>query len=141
MQGTVYKRLFERLADLIPHLTTPREGASFYAPPRVEGDIASYCTVSRVQGSIFELEIAQDTVVEGREQPAPWMVFRVDAAGGTAELLAVEDLWRYEVVYSDDGAPNPRRSQMNLFAINNLTAMLNLGGVFRLVDAVVSVDA
>lgn len=141
MQGTLYKRLFERLTDLIPNLTAPREGASFYAPPRVEGDIASYCTVSKVQGSVCEVEIAQDTLVNGREQPAPWMVFRVDSAAGVAELLAMEDQWRYEVVYAEDDTPNPRRSQMNLFAVNNLTAMLNLGGAFRPVDAVEPINA
>ena len=41
MQGILYKRLFDRRADLIPNLTQPTEGASFYAPPGVEGDITS----------------------------------------------------------------------------------------------------
>ena len=59
MQGTLYKRLFDRPADLIPNLTQPTEGASFYAPPCVEGDITSYCTVSNVRGSVCSVEIAR----------------------------------------------------------------------------------
>ena len=141
MQGTLYQRVFDRLTDLIPNLTSPREGASFYAPLRVDGGIASYCTVSKVEGSVCEVEIAQDTLVNGKEQPEPSMVFRVDSAAGVAELLVMEDQWRYEVVYAEDDTPNPRRSQMNLFAVNNLTAMLNLGGAFHPLDAVEPVNA
>ena len=60
MQGTLYKRLFDRPADLIPNLTQPTEGASFYAPSRVEGDLTSYCAVSNVRGSVCDVEIAQE---------------------------------------------------------------------------------
>lgn len=64
MQGTHYKRLFDRPADLIPDLTLnlnhSTEGASFYAPPRVEGDITSYGAVSNVRGSVCDVEIAQE---------------------------------------------------------------------------------
>ena len=58
MQGTLYKRLFDRLADLTPDLNHSTEGASFYALPRVEGDITSYCPVSNVRGSVCGIEIA-----------------------------------------------------------------------------------
>lgn len=141
MQGTLYKRLFDRLADLIPGLTQPTEGASFHAPPRIKGDLASYCAVSNVLGRVCEVGIAQDTLVNGQALPAPWMVFRVDSEAGVAELLALEDPWRYEVAYAANSAPNPRRSQMNLLAVNNLTAMLNLVGAFRAVDVVDTTNA
>ena len=62
MQGTLYKRLFDRRADpipdLAPDLNPSTEVASFYAPPRVEGDITSYCAVSNVRGSVCGVEIA-----------------------------------------------------------------------------------
>ena len=59
MQGTLYKRLFDRRADPIPDLNPSTEGASFYAPPRVEGDITSYYAVSNVRGSVCGIEIAR----------------------------------------------------------------------------------
>jgi uncharacterized protein YqiB (DUF1249 family) len=84
---------------------------------------------------VIELEMAHDQVVKGEEQPAPWMVFRVDVVKQQAELLAVQDEWRYEVVYSEDNRANPRRIPMNLFAVNWLTIMLNLHSVFQPVVA------
>ena len=64
MQGILYKRLFDRRADsipdLAPNLNHSTEGASFYAPPRVEGDLTSYCAVSNVRGSVCGVEIAQE---------------------------------------------------------------------------------
>ena len=61
MQGILYKRLFDRRADsipdLAPNLNHSTEGAIFYAPPRVEGDLTSYCAVSNVRGSVCSVEI------------------------------------------------------------------------------------
>lgn len=128
---TIYARLYERLADLIPNLDSVTEGSTFYAAPRVEDDMSIYCAVSKVAKTVIELELAHDQVVNGEEQPAPWMVFRVDMVNKTAELLAVQDEWRYEVVYSDTDRPNPRRVPMNLFAVNWLTIMLHLHSVFQ----------
>ena len=63
MQGILDKRLFDRRADsipdLAPNLNHSTEGASFYAPPGVEGDITSYCTVSNMRGSVCSVEIAR----------------------------------------------------------------------------------
>lgn len=138
---TIYARLFERLDDLIPNLATVREGDTFYAPPKIDGDMAMFCSVSKADSPVIELELAHDEVVNGEEQPAPWMVFRVDMQNKTAELLAVQDEWRYEVVYSETDRPNPRRSPMNLFAVNWLTIMLNLHSVFQPVATPVSLQA
>lgn len=134
MPTTLQARLFERLADLIPNLTEVREGSTFYAPPRLEGDIASYCTVARKRGDVVELELAHDVMKGSEGIPAPCLSLRVDMASRTAEVLAVQDDWRYEVVYSDSGVPNPKRSALNLYAVNWLAMMINLGGVFRAVD-------
>lgn len=141
MPGNLYQRLYDRLIALIPQLSDPRERSSFFAPPRIKGDIALYCSVTRVTETSCEVEIAQDVMVEGRPQPAPWMAFRIDRQACAAELMVIEDQWRYEVVYADDGTPNPRQAQMNLFAVNGLAVMLNLGGVFRPVDVVATVEA
>lgn len=140
MQGTVYQRLYARLKELIPTLEAPKEGASFYAPARVAGDIASYCTFAKVESGKLELEIAQDSVVGGVTQPQRTMVFKVNVCEQVAELLVMEDSWRYEVAYGN-GEPNPRRSRMNVLALNSVTAMMALGGVFVPVEAAVSVEA
>jgi len=139
MQNTLYARLYERLSDLIPSLALLAEGATFYAPSRVPGDMAMYCSVSKVYGAIIEIELAHDQVVNGEDQPAPWMVFRVDTVSQTAELLAVQDEWRYEVVYSDTDRPNPRRVPMNLFAVNWLTIMSSLYVVFQPIEVLAAV--
>ena len=140
MQTTIAARLFDRLADLIPSFATSGEGAVYYAPPRLEGDIASYCTVSKACGNgVFVLELSHDIVVKGVDEPAPWMEIRVDLNSRQAELLTVQDEWRYEVVYSESGAPNPKRTQLNLYAVNWLSMMLHHGGAFRPVDVPVAV--
>lgn len=135
MNPNLFHRLYQRLSDLVPNLDNVTQGCTFFAPPRGAGDMSIYCSVSSVQGGVIELEMAHDQVVEGEEQPAPWMVFRVDVANQQAELLAVQDEWRYEVVYSEDNRTNPRRIPMNLFAVNWLTMMLNLHSVFQPVAA------
>lgn len=141
MKSTIYSRLYQRLDDLIPNLTGLTEGGTFYASPRIEGDLSMYCTVAKVALPVIELELAHDEVVNGEEQPAPWMVFRVDTLNKTAELLAVQDEWRYEVIYSDADRPNPRRAPMNLFAVNWLTIMLNLHSVFQPIATPVTLTA
>ncbi|MBO0501758.1 MULTISPECIES: hypothetical protein [Betaproteobacteria] len=135
MNPNLFHRLYQRLSDLVPDLANVTLGSTFFAPPRIAGDMSIYCSVSSVQDGVIELEMAHDQVVKGEEQPAPWMVFRVDVANQQAELLAVQDEWRYEVVYSEDNRANPRRIPMNLFAVNWLTIMLNLHSVFQPVAA------
>ena len=131
----LFDRLYQRLADLVPNLDNVTVGSTFFAPPRIAGDMSIYCSVSGAQDGVIELEMAHDQVVDGVEQPAPWMVFRVDTVNKQAELLAVQDSWRYEVVYSEDNRANPRRIPMNLFAVNWLTIMLNLHSVFQPIAA------
>lgn len=48
MRTTVYARLFDRLADLIPSLQSARAGAVFCAPPRIPDDMAVYCHLSLI---------------------------------------------------------------------------------------------
>lgn len=135
MQPTIFHRLYDRLNDLIPNLDAVNAGSTFFAPPRVAGDMSIYCAVARIDKGVIELEMAHDQVVNGEDQPAPWMVFRVDTVNKQAELLAVQDDWRYEVVYSEANRANPRRLPMNLFAVNWLTIMQNLYSVFQPVAA------
>ena len=141
MRGSVQRRLFDRLADLIPAIKAPLEGATFYAPPRIAGDIACYAVVRGVVGRSCELEIAHDSMLDGRPAPSPWMSFKVDVAAETAELLAIEDQWRYEVLYCSRNSVNPRVAQLNAYALNCLAVILNLGGGFRAVDAPINTAA
>jgi len=138
MHPSVAARLFERLVDLIPDLPAVGEGDTFYAPARVEGDLASYCTVARRIDDVVDLELAHDVIVRDKDVPAPCLSLRVDLTACQAEVLAVQDEWRYEVVYSDTGATNPKRRSLNLYAVNWLSMMLHLGGAFRAVDVPVA---
>lgn len=144
MTSTIFSRLYERLDDLIPNLTGATEGSIFHASPRIEGDMSMYCTVAKVAMPVIELELAHDEIVDGKEatwKPAPWMVFRVDTLNRTAELLAVQDEWRYEVIYSETDRLNPRRVPMNVLAVNWLAIMINLQSVFRPIAAPVTLTA
>lgn len=128
---TIYARIYERLTDLIPNLAAVKEGDTFFAASRNPDDMAVYCSVSKVDGEIIELEIANDLVVDGEDQPAPWMVFRVDMLAQAAELLVVQDEWRYEVIYSESNLTNPRRAPMNMYAVNWLTIILHIQSGFQ----------
>jgi hypothetical protein len=131
MQPTIYARLYRSLSELFPNLPRLTEGSSFCTAPRIPDDWAIYCSVSKVTLPIIELELAHDQVVDGQDQPAPWMVFRIDTQSETAELLVMQDQWRYEVVYCDANRPNPRRTPMNFYAANWLTTLLGLHSVFQ----------
>ena len=131
MPSTVFARLYERLNDLFPNLPNFVEGSAFCASPRIKDDWAIYCDVSKVHHPVIELELAHDQVVNGNDQPAPWMVFRVNTELKTAELLVLQDEWRYEVINSDVNRPNSRRAPMNLYAVNWLTTLLGLQSVFQ----------
>ena len=135
---TVNQRLYANLIHLVPQLESPVDGAAFYAPPRIEGDIALHCAVSKVEGDTYEVEIAHDELKGGQIRPAPWLTLRANRQRKSAELLVLQDQWSYEVVTSDRNIPNPRRSVMTVAAINHLAVMINLGGAFRAVDAPVT---
>lgn len=137
MSSNVYARLYAQLTDLVPALLAAKEGDSFYAPPRLKGDIASYCLVSHVAPAGCNIQISHDTQAEGQVVAAPSLLFRANHASKTAELLEVEDHWSYEAAYTDGGGENPRRSQMNVYGSNNLAAMIMLDVVFRTTDAAV----
>ena len=59
MRTTVYARLFDRLADLIPSLQSARAGAVFCAPPRIPDDMAVYCHIAAVEGDMRLIELAE----------------------------------------------------------------------------------
>lgn len=128
---SIYARLFDRLDALIPNLSEAQSGDTFVAHPKIPGDMTVYCTVTSVSGGHICLDLAHNQAPEDETMPAPWMAFRVDTTSEVAELMALEDEWRYEVAYSTQDQPNPRRQTMNLFAVNWLTIMHNLQSVFQ----------
>lgn len=131
MPDTVHHRLFDRLAMLIPDLAPPASERTFYAPSRRAGDLAAYCTLSAGDPQACDVQIAHAAARGGHRIGAPALSFRVDLAARRAELTAVQDEWRYEVLYADDGEPNPRQAQMNEFALGCLSTLLDVGKVFR----------
>lgn len=141
MRGNVFERMYAAVTSLVPAVELPVEGASFYAPPKVAGDCASYCTVSNVSERGCDLEIAVDAVVDGSLVPAPWMAVRVDLVDRTAELLAIEDGGGYEQLSVRERTPSARRTQLNAAAVNNLASMLMLGGEFQALERAVAASA
>ncbi len=71
MRTTVYARLFDRLADLIPSLQSARAGAVFCAPPRIPDDMAVYCHIAAAEGDMRLIELADDNQKKGTVMPAP----------------------------------------------------------------------
>lgn len=131
MCSTIYQRLYGQLLDLVPGLREPAEGASYCAASVAPGDIALFCDVANVQGRTFDVAIAHDAMIAGQAQPAPWMCLRVDHGQRTAELIALEDRWSYETISAAGAAANPRRAQLNIFALHNVTAMIRNCGAFQ----------
>lgn len=132
MCNTVYSRLFDRLADLIPKLQTA--SAVFYAPPRTKGDLSVYCHISEVDGNLRLIELADDCTEGEAVMPKPWLKLRVDMANRLAEVLELEDSTGYQVVYFGGKAVNPCRAQINLFAVNWLQVLVQFELAFRPVD-------
>lgn len=113
MRTTVYSRLFDRLADLIPTLRTAKAGAVFCAPPRNANDMAVYCHVAEVDGDMRLIELADDNITGGTVMPAPWLKLRVDMANKLAEVLEMEDTFGYQVIYTggESGESAPTANQ------------------------------
>lgn len=134
MRNTVYARLFDRLADLIPSLATAPTGAVFCAAPRVPDDMALYCHVAEAKGNMRLIELANDRTTGDSVLPAPWLKLRVDVSTCLAEVLEMEDAHGYQAIYGGSNAANPRRAQINLFALNWLQVMVNFELAFRPAD-------
>lgn len=138
MRNTVYGRMFDRLADLIPSLHSTPVGAVFYAPPRLPDDMAVYCSVSAINGDKLLIELAEDRSKDGKVMPARWLKLRASVAEGIAEVLEIEDVHGYQVVYHGHHVINPRRAQINLFAVNWLQTMVNFEVAFRPIEVQVA---
>lgn len=135
---TVYHRLFERLADLIPAIDTLATDAVFCATPRRQGDCATYCHALHVDGDMCLIEVADDhlngTVLESSMR----VEMRVDLQNKIAEVLSVETPYGYELIYTGTPIVNPHRAQINLYIVNWLQVMLNFDLVFEPVNQMVA---
>ncbi|PTT92926.1 hypothetical protein DBR42_01080 [Pelomonas sp. HMWF004] len=132
---TIYHRLFARLSELVPDFEAANVGAVFYAPPRIAGDMAVTCSVAAISGGMMVLELVHDQMVNGREAVAPWLVFNVDLAARSAELMAAQEELEYTIATSRGTQSNARRVSMNSYANNWLASMLHLHSVFQPVQA------
>lgn len=127
---TVYTRMFHHLADLVPNVAVYPEGASFYAPPRIVDDMSLFCSIVRQGHQVTEIEIAHDQVKEGTTEAAPWMVFRIDHAEGTANLLQFQEAYNYDAIHGHSDTCAPRGANLNVFAVNWLNVLVNMRFVF-----------
>jgi hypothetical protein len=131
MKTDVYSRMFARLDDLVPGLSSISDDLTYFAAPRSPGETALFCSVSLCQADILELELAHDEVVGGIEHPSPWMKFRVNRARRTASLVAYQAGSHYEIVGDETIYPTCRHLPLNLFAVNWLGILVNLQFAFR----------
>lgn len=138
MRTTVYARLFDRLADLIPSLQSTHAGAVFCAPPRIPDDMAVYCHIAAAEGDMRMIELVDDNQKKGAAMPASWLKLRVDMANKLAEVLEMEDIFGYQMIYTADSVVNPRRAQINMFAMNWLQVMVNFELCFQPADVLVA---
>lgn len=137
MQTTVFGRLYEKVADLLPSIATAPVGTTFYATPQRKNDLAVCCHVVAVEGDMRVIELAQDSICGTDPVPSPAMTLRVDTAQHLAELMVVQDKERFEVVYAGGHTFNPRRTQLNLYSLNWMRALRNMGAVFHAVEPAV----
>ena len=84
------------------------------------------------------IELADDNIKSGTVMPAPWLKLRVDLASKLAEVLEMEDAFGYQVIYAGGKAVNPRRPQINLYAMNWLQVMVNFELCFQPADVPVA---
>jgi uncharacterized protein YqiB (DUF1249 family) len=138
MRHTVYARLFERLADLIPGLQSARAGTVYFAPPSTLRDMAVYCHIAAVEGDMRLIELADDSEKKGAAMPAPWLSLRMDMSTKLAEVLEVEDSFGYQVIYAAGSEVNPRRAQINMHAMNWLQVLVNYELCFQPADVSVA---
>jgi hypothetical protein len=132
MKTDLYSRMFSRLEDLIPELSSvAAPGAAFYASPRSPADMALFCSVASCSEDELELELAKDEVVAGREQAVHWMKFRVNRKTRTARLVACQTEATYETIHSETIYPQSRHLPLNSFAVNWLSILVNLQFAFR----------
>lgn len=133
--NSVYSRIYQHLQDLLPDLANQAEGASFFAPPRLPGDWSLYCGITKNTGTFMEIEIAHDQTLNGLDHAAPWMVFKIDHASKTAELLKFQDERSYETVRPCDSQHAGKRSNLNMFAANWLHVLMGMAFIFQPVAA------
>ena len=84
------------------------------------------------------IELADDNQKKGTVMPAPWLKLRVDMANKLAEVLEMEDTFGYQVIYTGGSAVNPRRAQINMFAMNWQQVMVNFELCFQTADVSVA---
>lgn len=127
MKTDLYSRMYARLEDLIPGLSSiSAPGASFYAPPRAATEMALFCSVSSCDGDQLEIELARDEIIGESEQPSHWMKFRLDRRARIATLVACQQKFVYETVLNETIYPQSRHLPLNSFAVNWLGILVNL---------------
>ena len=84
------------------------------------------------------IELADDNQKKGTVMHAPWLKLRVDMANKLAEVLEMEDTFGDQVIYTGGSAVNPRRAQINMFAMNWLQVMVNFELCFQPADVSVA---
>lgn len=128
---SLYRRVYDRLGDLIPNLANVAAGDVFFAPARINDDMALHCHVMEATPSEIKIELAHDLVRKGEECPVPWMEFKINLKELTAELVAIQDANSYYRICTAAGHVDSRRAPLNLHAVNWLQIFINTQFAFR----------
>lgn len=124
MTPCIHARLYDRVSDLFPGLSSLPLGSAYFAAPRSPDDLAIYCTVTDSQDGVLHLELVHDYVNDAWELSAPWIVLSVDTNVKKASVLSVYDSFMFQA--SRDGSRPTYVVSATLFAINWLSILGHL---------------
>jgi hypothetical protein len=124
----INSRIYKCLDELIPDLPHVKLGQSFFATPRIKDDMAFFCSITKNDSEIIELELAHDQVVNGEARPARWMSLTLNTDTKTAELL---DLHEDGFIYSQKNINSSRKTSINIFVVNWLNIILHIQSSFQ----------
>jgi hypothetical protein len=130
----VQARLYRNLNTLIPQLAARRSGA-YFAPARVAGDMAIYCTVDMLDDGRLAVQIADDERTDGDEAPNAWICLVADPAYGLAGVTWMQEGWEHQ---GPTGGSYAERLRIDLYAANWLAMFVTLGRRFHPVDMAVA---
>lgn len=128
---TAQRRLFERIADMVPGVVSGRIGQAWVSRPRKAGDYAVYCEITGRAGGAVTIEMAHDGMVEpGVPAPRPLYILTLQRDAARAHVVGYQDKWRFETAISDSGVANPNAAQIDLMALSWLQTLINFGLTF-----------
>jgi hypothetical protein len=127
-------RLYRNLSHLIPQLAA-RPTGTYFAPARVAGDMAIYCTVDVRADGRLAVQIADDERTDADEAPNAWICLVTDPACGEADVTWMQEGTDHQ---GPTGSSSAERLRIDLYAANWLALFGTLGRRFLPVDTAIA---